>query len=243
MKFDPIIAHTLIVKLKEVFPDLPDGKYWSKYNKDRIYYNHDEIEGYTFFLNFEQADITLGNFDEEYWLERLKISSAEDLLQETWKQYYLIIYPIEEHVPINTISDIQRFAAAEGTIISESTNVVEIDFMPFQYTVLVPKEEIDVMIPKSKTVQRIVFKRKHMEKVMSELQRLEDEEDAMFMQQLKQSTPDKIAVSLEEDRKGKIIIDKGVSARCAHCNKEFVYYDEYTEFCSAECKEEYTHIE
>lgn len=74
--------------LGSVFPQLPKPKVWKKYNKTRLYYNKSENETeFTFYIDFTSERLFLGNFNEVYWKEKLKISDKKEFISqihESW---------------------------------------------------------------------------------------------------------------------------------------------------------------
>ena len=101
MKFNAEIGNAIAINLREIYPNIPLGKPWIKYGKNRIYFNlkQDGVE-YGFSIQFFAESIELNDFMEEYWKPLLGISSVKELEHAVDDLYYEAAYPLKIAVPV-----------------------------------------------------------------------------------------------------------------------------------------------
>lgn len=247
MKIDHFIARELSSRLKSLYPELPQGKFWAKYDKERIYFNEKgEDVNYTFFLDFGVYEMDVRDVEEEYWFPKLSISKLDEFLQVAYREYYSILFPPDDRLPVETVKDISKYAMFEAVILQEDEEKVSVNVLPFDYRIEVSRDTIDSILKTNHrsegvAISRINLIRSKMEETIVELDRLEDEEDAMIFANLQGKSASTYVIDTpKEDRSSEILVDEGTTRSCMNCKKQFTSYASADEdFCSQECKHEF----
>jgi len=206
MKFDSELGTELSNQLQEVYPELPQGKPWIKYGKQRIYFNEKE-EGidYGFNIEFHTDHIEINDFLDDYWLEKLDITTSDELQRKIEEIYYQLAYPLDTAFPATTIREITLTKRFEGCITSKNKKELSITPLFVDITITIDRNQLEEVTNTTRTkdgndIYRFQIKDDYVEELTDRMSELEDEADRKYMAQISRSLGSRIKVDDEDEK-------------------------------------------